>query len=303
VTSAWTDAAIYKHTDYGALTSAMLRGGEVRIKPDEVAQRQTENGLNSPTERPTNLHIVKVAGRLAWTSVRDPEGFFRVLTQPTKGVMSVDASSTAPGVTQSGRRYDADFRYGPGTSDDRPSAASIWSTPTAASKTCRPFKRGVWNRLFVHTDQLEVADTEHNDQPFLQDFAGFGPQWVTTLKPRGRTFTTAALMTTGALDGKTPIWVVPPGRSLIGNQRSLDIVRGESFPGITFAQAGGSDAGGKFRVVEPRQIFPGGQVQFFSSCSRSFRTPPTGSRCRSSSMPSPNGSWPSYRRLPRGTPT
>ncbi len=127
------------------------------------------------------------------------------------------------------------------------------------------FKRGVWNRLFVHTDQLEVADTEHNDQPFLQDFAGLGPQWVTTLKPRGRTFTTAALMTTGAVDGKTRIWVVPPGRSLIGNQRSLDIVRGETFPGITFAQAGGSDAGGKFRVVEPRQIFPGGRLQFLLS--------------------------------------
>jgi len=72
-------------------------------------------------------------------------------------------------------------------------------------------------------------------------------------------------MTTGAVDGRTRIWVVPPGRSLIGNQRSLDIVRGESFPGITFAQAGGSDAGGKFRVVEPRQIFPGGRLQFLLS--------------------------------------
>lgn len=158
----------------------------------------------------------------------------------------------------------------------------------------------MWNRLFVHTDQLEVADTEQNDQPFLQDFAGFGPQWVTTLKPRGRTFTMAALMPTGALDGKTRIWVVPPGRSLIGNHRSLDIVRGESFPGITFAQAGGSDAGGKFRVIEPRQIFPGGRLQFLLSI-----IPDAANRVTMSVIVDAESqrSWPSSRRLPRGTPT
>lgn len=93
---------------------AELRGGEARIKPYEVAERQSQNGLNSPTERPTNLHIVKVENELLWTSVRDQDGFFRVLSKPTRGVMSVAASSTAPAVTQSGARYDSDFRYGPG---------------------------------------------------------------------------------------------------------------------------------------------------------------------------------------------
>ena len=58
MTSVWTGAAIYDHTDYGALSLDRLKGGQVRIKPYEVARGQTENSLNSPTEHPTNLHIV-----------------------------------------------------------------------------------------------------------------------------------------------------------------------------------------------------------------------------------------------------
>jgi hypothetical protein len=127
------------------------------------------------------------------------------------------------------------------------------------------FKRGVWNRMFLHTDQLEVADTEGSRQPFLQDFGRLGLQWVTTLKPRGRTFATAGVMTTDAVSGKTRVWLTPRGQSLIGNQRALDIVRGESFPGIDFAEDRGSGSGGKFRVVEPRQIFPRGRLQFLLS--------------------------------------
>jgi hypothetical protein len=126
------------------------------------------------------------------------------------------------------------------------------------------FKRGIWNRLFVHTDQLEVADTEGNRQPFLQDFGRLGAQWVTTLKPRGRTFTTAAVMITDAVSGRTRVWLARRGQSLIGNQRALDIVRGESFPGIDFAEDT-SDARGRFRVVEPRQVFPGGRLHFLLS--------------------------------------
>jgi hypothetical protein len=340
MTSVWTGAAIYDHTDYGTLSLDRLKGGQVRIKPYEVARGQTKNSLNSPTEHPTNLHIVKVNGRLMWTSVRDPDGFFRVLTKPTKGVISVDAVSTGPGVKQSGPSHDADFRYGPGM---RISESIRWQVykkkcftcdvaemtvlPTAegpiviapyirykggwfvrrpvwggvyvihadgriedlspAQAAAQPvlrdsgriypeklarrtadaykFKRGVWSRLFLHTDQLDVADTEKNRQPYLQDFAGLGPQWVTTLKPHGGTFTTAGVMTTDAVTGKSRIWLAGRGQSLIGNQRALDIVRGESFPGIDFAEPDSATSRGKFQVVEPRQIFPGGRLQFLLS--------------------------------------
>lgn len=340
MTSAWTGAAIYRHADYGSLTLAELRGGEVRIKPYDIARQQTDNGLNSPTERATNLHIVEVDGRLLWTSVRDPEGFFRVLTKPTKGVMSVEAGSTAPRLKQSGPGYDADLRFGPGM---RISENIAWQIVKKHCYTCdiaemtgvptpegpvivvpyiryegnwlvrRPtfggvflvhadgriddlspreaarhpllrgtgrvfpeqlarrtadaykFKKGIWNRLFVHTDQLEVADTESNRQPYLQDLERLGAQWVTTLKPRGRTFTTAGVMTTDALTGRTRVWLARPDQSLIGNQKALDIVRGESFPGIVFADAEEDRTGGRFRVVEPRQVFPGGRLQFLLS--------------------------------------
>ena len=72
-------------------------------------------------------------------------------------------------------------------------------------------------------------------------------------------------MTTDAASGETRVWLARRGQALIGNQRALDIVRGESFPGIVFADAKGAEAGGKFRVVEPRQIFPRGQLQFLLS--------------------------------------
>jgi len=339
-TSSWTGRTLYERSDYGALTLQELQGGLVRVKPYEVAERQSQNGLNSPTERPTNLHIAKVEDELLWTSVRDPDGLFRVLTKPTRGVMSVAAGATAPSVEQSGRRYDADFRYGPGmrisenlkwrvykkkcftcdvaemtgvpTPDGpiiiapyiryvgswfvrRPTFGGVYLLrPDGSIKDLSPeraarsplvresgrlfpeklarriadaykFKRGIWNRLFVHTDQLEVADTDDNRQPFLQDFGKLGPQWVTTLKPRGRTFTTAGVMTTDAVSGRTRLWLARRGQSLIGNQRTLDIVRGESFPGIDFAESDGPDAGGKFRVVEPRQVFPGGRLHFLLS--------------------------------------
>ena len=340
LTKAWTGAAIYAHTDYGPLTPAMLSGGEVRIKPYEVAEQQAENGLNSPTERPTNLHIVKAGGRLVWTTVRDPEGVVRVFTKSTTGVMSVDASASQSHVKQSGASYDATFRYGPGmrltdsirwrvykhrcytcdiaemtgvpTADGpiiiapyiryvgnwfvrRPTLGGVYVvhpdgriddlSPAEAARNRRvresgrlfpeklarriaeayQYKRGVWNALFTHEEQLQIADTEVNRQPFLQDFERLGSQWVTTLKPRGRTFTTAAIMTTDAVSGRTRVSLVDRGESLIGNEKALEIVRGESFPGIVFTDTGAADEAGKFRAIEPRQVFPRGQLQFLIS--------------------------------------
>ena len=250
--------------------------------------------------------------------------------------MSVAADSSAPGLRQSGARYDADFRYGPGMriTDNirwqvykkkcfscdvaemtgvparsgpvviapyiryegnwfvrRPTFGGVYVvhadgriedlSPQEAARSALvresgrlfpeklarrmadayKFKRGIWNRLFIHTAQLDVAHTEKNPQPFLQDFGRIGPQWVTTLKPRGRTFTTAGVMTTDAISGKTRVWLAARGQSLLGNQRALDIVRGESFPGIVFSDED-SERGGDFRAVEPRQVFPGGRLQF-----------------------------------------
>ena len=49
-------------------------------------------------------------------------------------------------------------------------------------------------------------------------------------KPRGRTFTTSAIMAIDAVTGSARIWRVPKDRSLVGNERALDIVRGGQFP-------------------------------------------------------------------------
>ena len=88
---------------------------------------------------------------------------------------------------------------------------------------------------------------------------------MTTLKPRGRTFTTAGVMTTDAVSGESRIWLVRRGQALIGNQKAIEIVRGENFPGIVFAQEADGRTSRNFEVVEPRQIFPRGRLQFLLS--------------------------------------
>ncbi len=340
MTGYWTQSALYQHTTYETLDLRDLESGQVRIKPYAVAMHQTQNGLSSPTERPSNLHIVKVAGRLSWTSVRDPEGLFRILTRPTRGVMSVDATSSRPRARFAGPGYDANFRFGPGMRisenirwqiykwrcytcdiaeliglpapggplivapylryegswfvrrpvfggvyvvhpsgriDDLSPRQALRDPVLRASGRIVPeklarqiadaygLKRGVANRLFVHEEELHVADTEQNRQPFFEDLARIGTQWVTTLKPRGQKFATAAIMTTDALSGRTRIWHTPRHQSLIGNQRALDIVRGETIPGIVFAAPYAQMVTGRFRVIEPRQVIAGGRLHFLCS--------------------------------------
>ena len=340
MTGFWTKAALYEHTTYATLDLGDLDGGQVRIKPYAVAIQQTRNGLNSPTEHPSNMHIVKVDGQISWTSVRDPEGLFRVFARSTEGVMSVAAGASTPDARIAGPAHDATFRAGPGmritdnlrwrlykrrcfTCD----VAEVIALPTAggprlvapylryeggwfvrrpvfggvyvvhpsgriddlspaqavrdpllrgmgrifpeklARMTAEAYalKNGVINRLFVHEEEFHVADTEANRQPFLEDFARIGTQWVTTMKPRGATFTTSAIMAIDAVTGRARIWRVPSDNSLIGNERALDIVRGGQFPGIVFAPADATEVRGRFRVIEPRQVFRDGRLYFLCS--------------------------------------
>jgi hypothetical protein len=337
VTKTYTGRAIYANADFQKLLPSELSGGEVRVKPYEVALKQLQNSLNTPTEKITNMHIVKVGDELRWTAFKDPEGLFRVYTKKTAGIMSVTGESSSPSVEQSGTGHDEAFEVGPGMKwsdgikwriakdfcytcdvaemtaiptangpvviapyiayeggllvkrpvfggvylvdaggsiEDLSPAEALENPLVAASGRLYPeklarrtadsykYKNGILNRMFIHDEQLEVSDTEENSQPYLQDFKDLGLQWVTTMKPRGETFTTAAVLLTDAQSGENRAWVVSKGTSLIGNEKAPDIVRGESIPGITFADAGADDAGGKFRVVEPRQIFPGGRLQF-----------------------------------------
>jgi hypothetical protein len=118
------------------------------------------------------------------------------------------------------------------------------------------YRLGVANRLFSHRGGYDVADTDQNAQPYLQDFKRLGLQWVTTLKPRGKTNSTGMVMTTDAITGTTRTWKVPDTETLIGNAKALDIVKGERL-GVNFA--------GAFRAIEPRQVFPGGRLQFLIS--------------------------------------
>ena len=125
------------------------------------------------------------------------------------------------------------------------------------------YRKGVGNRVFTHEDGFEVQDTTGNSQPYMQDFQGSGPQWTTTMSPRGKS-TTGMVMFTDTTDGSTRVWRAPESESLIGNQKATDAVRATTL-GLVFAGDGAVDAAGKFRAVEPRQVFVAGKLMFMVS--------------------------------------
>jgi hypothetical protein len=128
------------------------------------------------------------------------------------------------------------------------------------------YKRGIWNRFFVHEEQTQISDTEANPQPYLIDFGDRGTKWVTVAEPYGRAFAANAVFLTDTLTGQTQVYRVPRGQSLSGNRRALDAVRALSIPGIVFADAGPQAAGGgRFRVVEPRPVFRDGRLVYLVS--------------------------------------
>jgi hypothetical protein len=125
------------------------------------------------------------------------------------------------------------------------------------------YKNGIWNRLFIHTDQTEIADTENNSQPYLMDFGDAGTKWVATAQPRGRSYATNAIFLTDTVSGESEIWKVDRDTALTGNEKALEIVEGLSIPGIVFS--GDGDSGGKFEAVEPRPLFIDGKLMFLVS--------------------------------------
>jgi hypothetical protein len=129
------------------------------------------------------------------------------------------------------------------------------------------YKRGIWNRFFVHEEQTQITDTETNHQPYLIDFGRRGAKWVTVAEPFGRAFAVNAIFLTDTSTGSTQIWRVPKDDSLSGNRRVLQTVRSVSIPGIVFANDSSSDSqsGGRFKVVEPRPVFVGGRLVFLVS--------------------------------------
>lgn len=127
------------------------------------------------------------------------------------------------------------------------------------------YKRGIWNKLFVHEEQTQITDTEVNAQPYLIDFGGRGARWVTVAEPYGRAFAANAVFLTDTLTGATQVYRVPRGQSLSGNRRALDTVRSISIPGVTFADQGEGTGGGRFRAIEPRPVFVDGKLLYLVS--------------------------------------
>jgi len=346
----WANDSIYANTSYGTLNPSTLSGMQVRVKPFDVAESQIDASLNSPTNHADNLAIVKVKGVLTWTSVQDPEGFWRSFSHGANGLISVSAQSSAPDVTIGTKETSGNFNYSPGskfssnfgwhahkmcfTCDiveieaiptpqgpvlaapfvqweggwfvkhpvfkgvfvehsgsgrafEMLSAKQAEADPLLVSSghifpaglarrmaQAYAYKYGIANKLFTHKGQLDVEETEEgNTQPYLEDFQNIGTQWVTTLKPTGSTFTTGAVITTSAINGQTRIWRIPADTSLIGGEKAIEIVRGQPGLGVTFANTGSSDEGGKFLAIEPRQVFPPGRgLQFLVSVAPSAKT-------------------------------
>lgn len=127
------------------------------------------------------------------------------------------------------------------------------------------YKRGIWNRLFLHEEQTQISDTESNRQPYLIDFGERGSKWVTVAEPYGQAFAANAIFLTDTVTGKTEIWRVPQNASLSGNRRAVQTVRSVSIPGVVFAAESAQGTGGRFKVVEPRPVFVRGRLLYLVS--------------------------------------
>jgi hypothetical protein len=127
------------------------------------------------------------------------------------------------------------------------------------------YKRGIWNRFFLHEEQTQISDTESNQQPYLIDFGDRGAKWVTVAEPYGQAFAANAIFLTDTVTGKTEIWRVSRNASLSGNRRAVQTVRSVSIPGVVFASEGAKGTGGRFKVVEPRPVFVRGRLLYLVS--------------------------------------
>jgi hypothetical protein len=130
------------------------------------------------------------------------------------------------------------------------------------------YKRGIWNRFFIHEEQTQITDTEANQQPYLIDFGpGRGTRWVSVAEPYGRAFAVNSIFFTDTVTGRTEVYRVPRKQSLSGNRRAIQTVRSVSIPGVVFAEETGAGAGGggRFRVVEPRPVFVAGRLVYLLS--------------------------------------
>ena len=101
--------AIVKATTYEQI-GGLPPGGEVRLVPREVAERNASSAFNSPTETLTDFRIVNTADGLRWTALRTPQGAFRTFTRKSQGLVELDAGQTA----RSLRQVDAELDVAPG---------------------------------------------------------------------------------------------------------------------------------------------------------------------------------------------
>jgi hypothetical protein len=333
-TGPWTDVALYSHTTYGKLTPSMLEGARVRVKPFDVAVKQMEASLNSPTDNLNDYNLVKVGGKLWWTAVRVPNGSIRSFSYGSDGIIMDSAEQSQPKIVVNTPQTSGTFDWSPGaklginfgwhahedcyTCDitevigaptpsgpilyapfvkwegglfiNHPVFGGVFVEDTHGSfkmlsasqaeadpqlvalgniypeslalriASAYAYKYGNANKLWTHKGQFDVDEevSEGNTQPYLEDFKGLGMQWVTTLKPNGETYTTGAIITTSAINGQTRIWLTNPKEPLIDSRKAIEIVRGEPISGVTFANPGAEDSGGKYFAIEPRQVFPPG---------------------------------------------
>jgi len=114
-TSFWTEDAIYAHSKYGVLNPSELTGMQTRVKPFNVAEGQLGATLNSSTDHPDNIGLIKVHGKLTWTAVRDPDGLIRSFEHGASGLISVAGESSEAGSVVGTKETSGSFAYSPGS--------------------------------------------------------------------------------------------------------------------------------------------------------------------------------------------
>ncbi len=106
------------------------------------------------------------------------------------------------------------------------------------------FKKGLFNYLFIHQDQIKVQDLKKYQQPFLLDTKD-GLKWFVSTEPYGESHGVFKIFLTDARTGKIDKLEIPLEKTLTGPIKAADFVR-KSNPKVDWT---------RFRFAEPLPFF------------------------------------------------
>lgn len=119
---------------------------------------------------------------------------------------------------------------------------------------------GLWNILWLHREQVEVADLEgtENEMPYFVPTT-WGPQWMMAVEPSGPSQSIFKIFWFDTHSGEARLTEFTEAHALIGPNRGAQYAKSET-PGYTWREKGKEEMAGTYLAIEPRPIIRSGRL-------------------------------------------